>query len=421
MRARHHRRTFLTGLATATLATGAGCVSTVPGIGSSASEDTTDRTIKLGLLGARSGDLGAAGQDIGDASRLPIAQLREADVPVEFEVETVDTETDARTGVLGALELVEAGYPAINGALASGVTLRASQQVLIPYRTVCCSPASTSPTITTINDGGFVFRTAVSDAMQAVVLAERASEAGHGRAATVYVNNDYGYQLSRAFSRAFRVEHGGTVTSQIPYEQATESATASYEDEIGTALADGPDVVVLIGYTDSGAQLLRDVHAANPDVAVLVTDGMRDTRLPERVEHSIDHVRGTAPVSGGPGESFFVNEFEDRYDASADSTPFNASAYDASAVLLLANAFAGRNDGEAVRAAVRRVTSPPGERIEPSDLPRGIELAAAGDPIEYVGASSDVEFDENGDVSAATFAYWSFEDASIETIAEVER
>ncbi|WP_247729776.1 ABC transporter substrate-binding protein [Halovivax limisalsi] len=418
MTSRRSRRRFLGALGAGTAGLGAGCLDTVPGIGTSAEPDPTDRTIKLGLLLGVSGQVGPIGTDVEKAARLPVEQLEAANTGFHFDVRMEDTESDPRTGVEGALKLVRSGYPAVNGALISDVTLQATQQVLIPYRTVCCSPASTSPTLSVLNDVDLVFRTVVSDALQARVLARLAADAGHEDAAVIYVNNDYGYQLTRAFSRSFRTEHGGTVSARLPYDAPSPDEFAYVGDRSSIAESE-PDVVVVIGYADDGARLFEDLHESLPETDVLVTDGLQDEGLPADVDHSLDHVTGTAPLSGGPGATAFAEALEDRYDISADSTSFNAAAYDATAVLLLANAYAGRNDGEAIRAAIREVTSEPGERIAPDSLADGMALAAAGEPITYVGASSDVVFDDNGDVAAGTFAHWTFDGDSIERLDRV--
>lgn len=419
MTSRRSRRRVLGTLGAGTAGLAAGCLDSVPGIGSGTASDPTDRTIKLGFLFGVSGQVSSIGAAVEDAARLPVEQLKAAETGFDFDTPRMDTESDPRTGVQRALQLVRSGVPAVNGALISDVTLQATQQVLIPYRTVCCSPASTTPTLSVLNDADLVFRTVASDSLQARVLARLATDAGHQDAAVVYVNNDYGYRLARTFTRAFRTEHDGSVDAQLPYD-ASESGGLTYVGDRSSIADDDPDVVVAIGYAEGGARLLSDLHESLPETAVLVTDGLQDAAIPRDVDHSLEHVTGTAPLSGGPGLEAFTEAFEDRYDGPADSTSFNAAAYDATAVLLLANAYAGRNDGEAVRAAIRQVTSEPGERIGPDSLADGMELAAAGESITYAGASSDVIFDDNGDVAAGTFAHWTFDGDSIERLDRVD-
>ena len=75
-------------------------------------------------------------------------------------------------GVAAAEELVNAqGVVAIVGALASGVTIPVATSVTIPNGIVQISGASTAPAITVLEDNDFLFRTALSDASQGVVLA----------------------------------------------------------------------------------------------------------------------------------------------------------------------------------------------------------------------------------------------------------
>ena len=418
------RRDILSGLCVGGLGALAGCLDDVSEFASRTSDGDvgdTDRTIKLGILQPLSGDLGAVGEPIRDAAILPAEQVR-GDVSMDIEYAVADTGAEPAVGVQEAVNLVDAGYPMVNGPAASGVTLQVTQQVLIPYRAVTCSPASTSPTITALNDGGLVFRTALSDSLQAVILAERAAtDLGHTSAATLYVNNDYGWQLSQAFTQAFETDHDGTVTAQVPFDPLEgEDDDRTFEAEFEQARADDPGLLIVIGYPQTGAQLFTDFFETGGEEDVLVTDGLRDGTLQDHVEYSLEGIRGTAPLTAGPGAETFNELFVDEYEN--EPGIFTAHAYDASAVLLLANAFAGQNDGTAIRSAMNAVTTEPGTVVTPENLAEGIELAAGGDPVEYQGASSSVVFDENGDTVDATFEYWAFDDSAdggIDTLEEV--
>ena len=58
------------------------------------------------------------------------------------------------------------------------------------------SPSATSPALTTIEDNGYFFRTAPSDARQGEVLADIVKEKGIDEVAVTYTNNDYGKGLA---------------------------------------------------------------------------------------------------------------------------------------------------------------------------------------------------------------------------------
>ena len=82
-----------------------------------------------------------------------------------------DTAVSPVQGVDSARALVDVeNAVAIVGALSSGVTVAVAQSVTIPKGRILISGASTSPSITVLEDNDFVFRTTVSDAAQGVVL-----------------------------------------------------------------------------------------------------------------------------------------------------------------------------------------------------------------------------------------------------------
>ncbi|QCW03346.1 ABC transporter substrate-binding protein [Natrinema pallidum] len=419
MPSRPNRRTLLSGLCTAGLGGLAGCLSSVPGLDSNDAQSGsaiggTDRTLKLGIMQPQSGTLESLGKPMRDAAKLPVEQVRD-DVSLEIDSKIVDTETSPSTGVKRAHTLATDEYPMVNGPAAADVTLQATQQVLIPYRTVCCSPSATSPTITSLNDAGLVFRTALSDRLQAIVLAQKAAnDLGHDNAAILYENNDYGWQLSQAFTRSFQRTHGGTVTSQVPLK----GDSSSYDAAIERARTDDPDLLIVIGYPATGSQVLTDLGAdASEDI--LVTDGMQEGSLHDEIDYSLDGIRGTAPLVDGPGNQTFTELFESEYGTEPGA--FTPQSYDASAVLLLANAYAGQNDGQAIGSAMPVVTTGDGTEITPDNLAEGIDLAAQGNAVTYQGASSSVTFDENGDITDGVIQYWEFDESASGGIAEVEK
>lgn len=415
------RRDLLAGFGVAGGMALAGCVDAISGQQRTEQDyGGLDRTVNLGIVQPLSGDLEGPGTAIKQAALLPVSQVEDA-VDLSISVEIVDSETREEPAVRGIFDLVQKGYEMFNGPAASEITLQATQQVTIPHRAVVCSPASTSPTITTLNDAGLVFRTAVSDAFQSRALAQQAvDDLDASTASVMYVDDDYGWQLTQSFSRAFETEHGGSVVGTVSFHDEQDS----YADDVATATADAPDVLVLIAFPETGARILNAFYEAGGEQDVLVTDGLRSPDLYDTVDHPVDAISGTAPLPVGPGYAFFEAEFEAAYEQPPGV--FTAEAYDATAVLLLANAYAGRNDGEAIRNAMRTVTQSPGEVIEPENLTEGLIRAAAGESIEYRGASGVVEFDTNGDQQEATYEYFTFDEAGwqadgtpFETLAEV--
>ena len=198
----------------------------------SGSGSGADRTVKVGVLQPETGDLGPLGVAIRDAALLPAIQLRDS-IDQSIDTQTADTQSTAQAGINAANSLVSNGYPSITGAASSETTIQVARNVLVDSQVVGCSPASTSPAITTLEDDDFVFRTPPSDALQGQVLAQVATEElGASTASTLYLNNSYGQALQQAFVDAFK-KAGGSVAKQVSFE----SQQSSYTSQLNSAMS----------------------------------------------------------------------------------------------------------------------------------------------------------------------------------------
>ena len=369
------------------------------------------RTLSQGILMPLSGGLGNLGQPIRDGAVLPIRLLEgETDFTIDSQVE--DTQTDPNAGQTAASSLVDAGYPAVTGAASSEVTIQVAENVFIPNNVVACSPASTSPAITDLDDNNLIWRTPPSDALQGQVLAQVATDnEGAETAATMYVNNSYGQALSDSFVSAF----DGTVQNEVSFPKGA----SSYSSQLSQALSDDPDIVVVVGYPESGVQLFRDYYSEyDGETPFLVTDGLQDSDLPSDVGNAMTNVQGSAPSAAGPGREFFTTEYQNEFDS--EPGVFTSQAFDATAVCLLANAAAGESSGPAIAEQMQAVANPGGEEVTPSTLADGLAMAAEGTEIQYQGASSPVDFDENGDLRAATYEVFQFNEDGYEATDTIE-
>jgi ABC-type branched-subunit amino acid transport system substrate-binding protein len=177
-----------------------------------------------------------------------------------------------------------------------------------------------------------------------------------------------------------------------------------------------PDLLVVIGYPESGIQLFRDYYAASDGSEdILIPDGLQDAALPGQVGNDMANVTGTAPAAGGPNQEAFTGLYEDTYDESPGV--FTSQSYDSAAALILANVAAGENDGTAIRDQLRRISNPDGTAYGPGEFLDAVEAAANGENINYQGASSSVNFDENGDPASAAYSIWEFDGQDAESVA----
>ncbi|AGB37265.1 ABC transporter substrate-binding protein [Natronococcus occultus] len=391
-----NRRRVLGGIGAAGTISLAGCLDALEA-GDEDGNGDEDVDAMVGILQPESGDLGDLGTPIADAAELPAIQLEDEGADVEIDVRREDTETTPDVGVSRAEALLDAGYPAVTGAAASDVTITCAEDVWYDNEVVAISPASTSPDITDM-PGDYLLRTAPSDEWQGDAMAEIAvDQEGADSIATMYLNNDYGQGLNDVFVAGCE-DRGADVLEEVPFEPEQ----PSYDSELESTVGEGPDLLMVVGYPESGQVIFRDFYDDFDDgTTILVPDGLIDQSLPGQVDNPMENVMGTAPGAGGDGAEFFADLYEDEY-GSAPSV-FNAQAYDATAVLILATLAAGEIDGAAIAEHVREVANPDGEEITPETLGEGVELAADGEAIEYRGASGPVEFDDAGDQVAVTY------------------
>lgn len=368
-------------------------------------EAPTPESIKIGLLSPYTGALGEFGPSFELAAQLAEMDLEAAGFDVE--IVTADTETAAVPSVEAARRLVEVeGVQVVVGAASSGNSVAVAESVTIPAAVLQISYASTSPMLTTLpedQEADFLFRTAPSDALQGPVLADLIISEGYTNAATMYVNNPYGVGLNDAFTTAFE-ELGGTVSAAVPHD---ETAATSYTAELQQAVANDPEVLIAITYPGQATVFLREALEGGFIDTFAFVDGTKSLDIVDAVgAEAVEGMCGTAP---GSKETDSLASFNAGWEAAFGEQPpypFLAPAYDAVVLTALA-AYEAQVEGEGVssesiRNHLRSVSAPPGETAlaGPEGLAAALELLAAGQDIDLVGASGDINLDEFGDVSA---------------------
>jgi ABC-type branched-subunit amino acid transport system substrate-binding protein len=195
------------------------------------------RVLSVGILLPETGVLASVGQPMIQAAQLPATLVNDAN-PAGLSVDTrvEDTRTSPSAGIAAAESLVSASTPYVCGPASSGVNLPVSREVFIPNQVVGCSPSSTALSVSDLEDDDVVFRTAPSDRLQGRVMAQVMAERLDGSTvSTLYVENDYGRQLSARFTSVFEADSDGEVFRQVAYDLDE----PSYTSVVDRALGDG--------------------------------------------------------------------------------------------------------------------------------------------------------------------------------------
>ncbi|QPO13180.1 ABC transporter substrate-binding protein [Thalassospira sp. A40-3] len=303
---------------------------------------------------------------------------------------------DAAAATAAADRLVTSdGVHGINGATCSGATTAILNNVVRANGIVMISPSATSPALTEIEDDGYFFRTAPSDARQGQIIAEILDRRGIKSAALTYTNNDYGKGLAEAIQAAYEAK-GGKITAVAAHEDGK----ADYSAEIGTLASAGGEVLIVAGYLDQGG---KGIIQASLDTGAfdkfVLPDGMVGEALTDNFGDMLDGSIGTNPGTDSPGASMLAELASGKGFKGDD--PYVPEAYDASALLLLAMQSAGSTDSAVYKDHILKVANAPGEKIYPGELAKALQILADGGDIDYVGGTA-LELIEPGE-SAGSF------------------
>ncbi len=354
--------------------------------------------VKFGFLGGFTGPIEGLTPPIFEGAKLAAEHVNAQGGIVGGTLSFVSGDTtcaDATAAANAADKAVNTDQvTAIIGALCSGATISAANNAGIPGNVVMISPASTSPSLTTLDDNDLVFRTAPSDAYQGDVMARLLLSKGIKEIAISYVNNDYGKGFADALAASFE-ENGGTVAASEGHEEGK----ADYRAGLGSLAATGAQNLVILAYASgSGQTVLRQAVESGDFTTYTGGDGMvGDEALTGIDAKAVEGMIATKPGSPEVAGSTIYADLATA--AGLDPTSiFAPQAYDGTFILALAVEKNGSSDRAGLSAAVRSVSSAPGEVILPGEWEKAVALLKAGKEINYEGASGSHEFDAAGDV-----------------------
>ena len=336
-----------------------------------------DCVVKLGHILPTSGPLAAyaGGFQAGVQAAVQEANDNGGIDGCTVELIEEDSQTDPAAAAAAARKLVEVDQVhAIVGAYASSSTLAAAP-IVEDGKIIMISPASTSPEVT--NAGDFIFRTAPSDALQGVAMADLAWSQGHKTAAIIFVNNQYGQGLADVFEAQFKA-NGGTITIKVAYELEM----ATYRTELSQIQATNPDLILDVSYADDGQIIFREAAELGITAQWMGGDGIASDAIfaAPGIAEATEGMIGTKPSASDSPNAAAFEALLAQYGLEADI--YTSEAYDAAKLALMAIDEAGADASkESIRDALINV--------------------AKG----YIGASGDKTFDSNGDVGG-TYSIW---------------
>ncbi len=341
--------------------------------------------VKIGHVGATSGQVAHLGKDNENGARLAVEELNAAGIKIgdksaKFELLAEDDAADPKQATAAAQKLVDAKVNGVIGHLTSGTTLPASQVYNgagIPQIT----PSSTNPKITRQGYAG-AFRLVADDTQQGGALGRYSVETL--KAKTVAVIDDrsaYGQGLADDFAKAAAAAGAQVVGHEFTNDKATD-----FKAILTTIKAKQPDVIFFGGMDSAGGPMLRQMKQLGIKAKLVGGDGLCTGEMIKLSAEALGNDQVYCVEAGGvDGAEVNDNEkfrtaFKARYQA--DVQAYAAYAYDG--VKLLAQAMQAAGSAEPAKY-----------------LP---ELKK----IQYQGASGKVEFDEQGGRKNAALTLYTF-------------
>ena len=285
---------------------------------------------------------------------------------------------------------------AILGPVCSGSTIAQAESVSFPAGVTTLSVSASSPAISEMEDGtDLMFRTAASDAYQGVALANLAMEQGITEIAVSWANDDYNAAIAAVFAAAFTAA-GGTVTAN----EAHEPSKASYRSEVATLGSTSDNLALFAYYGSGGITLMRNALETAAFDTFIGADGMLSDEVIEQIgAENMGGVTFTTSASDPTTPAYAAWAALAGGAGVPASDPFVPNSYDAAFMLALAIEKTGSDDRASVSAALRSISSAPGEVILPGEWAKAKSILAAGGDINYEGAAGNQDFDANGDVA----------------------
>ena len=356
-------------------------------------------SVKIGILMGFTGPIESLAVGIAAGAKIALAEVNDSGKLVGgTTLEAVEADTtcvDAAAATASAERLInDEGVVAIVGALCSGSTIATANNVAVPNGVVMVSPASTSPAVTGLDDNGLVFRTAPSDSRQGQILANVLSAKGIKNVALSYTNNDYGKGFADAFNAAFE-SMGGKVSLSAGHEDGK----ADYSAEVAALSATGAKHLVVLGYLDQGGKGIIDQSIkSGAFLSFSGGDGMIGQSILDALGDGIEGMIGTRPGGENDGAKKFAMIAES--NGLKIDGPFQGEAYDAAALIALAIQAGGSADRASIAGQILSVANAPGEKIQPGQLAKALDILAGGGDVNYEGATM-VELDDAGDPPGA--------------------
>jgi branched-chain amino acid transport system substrate-binding protein len=294
---------------------------------------------------------------------------------------------------------------AIIGPTATGTALDLFNTIRTK-RALTCSGSNSAEELSVADSGGYYFRTAPPDRLQAIALARLLAAEGKRKPVIVARSDAYGDAFIVPLERELRRLGANPLGSVIRYNPAAKSVAW-----VGSRVASRhPDSVVTISLTDDGAAVVNALAAAGVgpnQLPVYAPDGMQSTTFHTKVNPAnpaaVLGIRGTAPAAAPAGpETLFTAALR----KAGVSPIFSAHYYDCTILTALAALQAHSDDPAKMKQVFAKSLH---GATDCATFAACKQDLAAGKTIHYRGVSSAFDQWARGEPGEGTYDGWTYD------------
>jgi branched-chain amino acid transport system substrate-binding protein len=352
--------------------------------------------IKLATLTPLTGGGGSYGPVMARAAKVVVDEVNAAGGVLGRQIQLVseDDQTNPEAGVRAARKLIDVDkVAAILGTWASSVTT-AVAPLCWESKTFLCT-VSGADSITQLPHQGYLVRTQPTSTLQSRKIAEFFLSLGAKRVFVMAPQTPFTQSMFDGVNAVVKPA-GGEVGTLIYDDKKT-----TYRTEVDQALRFRPDMIFMGGYTPDTTVVLKDMFRAGYKGMLYSMAYSVNQKLVEGNPAEISH--GVYTMAPSPDEASTAYARLVKMIGVSNPDPYTCQVYDHANLAILAMAAAKQATGDAIKDAVRRISQGGGRPVD--NALDGLKALAAGEKIDYVGASGPCDFTATGDIVDCKFRY----------------
>ena len=282
-------------------------------------------TIKIGVIGAQSGDTASYGMPSLQAARVLAKEVNAKGGVLGRTVEVIpqDSACKAEMATNAATKLISERVDVVMGPSCSGPT-KSAMPIFQNANVVVVSPTATAPGLTLDGKMPLFFRTVANDLAQARLTSKFLHEVLKVRkVAYIHDNDDYGKGFADTNKKY--LEEAGVETALF---EAINPQAVDFSSTVQKLRRVKPDVVVFGGYQPVASKLVRQMRRDRLNVPMIGPDGLKDETFLKMTGKDSEGVYASYPkdTSALPLYAKARKDFVDEYKQEPGFGYYNAYA-----------------------------------------------------------------------------------------------